>query len=289
MDKRIIGFILMTMLFTVACHNIFNKDKRKANAHASTSHDARPRPVTPNADSTSNHKADSNLTRVYLTFDDGPEAGTLNCYRTCQDKGVKATFFLIGEHAFYPQGKRILDTMQADLRHFLLANHSFTHASHNQYKKFYNQPLAALSDFQRNQDSLRYPLNIVRFPANNSWVLDHKKRTTELTRPLARLMDSIGYTVLGWDVEWRFNKQSEPVQSAEQIAAEVIAAVESGETMVRNHVVLLAHDRMFRKAQHRDSLSRAITLLQERKGYIFETAADYPQLKKPPAHMLAAN
>ena len=36
-----------------------------------------------------------------------------------------------------------------------------------------------------------------------------------------------GYDVLGWDVEWHFDRQSRPVQSAEEMAAATVALAPS--------------------------------------------------------------
>lgn len=288
MDKKYVGFAVVAVLGFVACHNIFNKDKAIAvrdTTSVTNTETSSPDPVP--AESRSSLQ-DSNLRYVYLTFDDGPDAGTLNCYNTCKSKGVKATFFLVGEHANLKPGKKIIDTMKKDMRHFLFANHSYTHAGHNRYESFYSRPDIALNDFLRVHDSLHFAKPIARFPGNNVWVVENTARTTKLTRPLSKLMDSIGYDVLGWDVEWNYNRKNEPVQSAEAMAEEVVAAVETNTSLVKNHVVLLAHDRMFKKANYKDSLAKMISILQSKKGYIFETADQYPKIRKNEKSLIAA-
>lgn len=291
MHNKFLGFALIGLVGFAACHNIFNKDKsRKRTATAIAvksdiqSQQAAADGINPAPDSA----ARASLKYVYLTFDDGPDAGTMNCYSTCKSRGVKATFFLVGEHAHQQKGKMILDTMRQDLRHFLFANHSYTHAAHNRYESFYGNAETAFLDFQRLDDSMQLPAPIVRFPGNNVWVVNNKARSTRLTKRLSRLMDSAGYDVLGWDVEWHFDRQSRPVQSAEEMAAEVVRAVEAKTSMVENHVVLLAHDRMFREANYKDSLAKMITILQSQKGYIFETADQYPALRKNDRRLMAA-
>ncbi len=287
MDKKYFGFAVIAVLGFAACHNIFNKDKSvsktSSNKATSTSGYSTDSLVTQN----SSASKDSNLRYVYLTFDDGPDAGTLNCYNTCKSKGVKATFFLVGEHATLKPGKKIMDTMKKDMRHFLFANHSFTHAGHNRYESFYSNPNNALADFLRVHDSLRFKNPIARFPGNNVWVVENTTRTTKLTRPLSKLMDSMGYDVFGWDVEWHFNRKNEPIQSAEAMAEEVITAVETNTSLVKNHVVLLAHDRMFKEPNNRDSLAKMISILQSKKGYIFETADQYPKIRKNDKSLIA--
>jgi peptidoglycan-N-acetylglucosamine deacetylase len=288
MDKKFTGFAVVAVLAFASCNAILNKDKAKsstgtilAKTKTATAIDSLKVPVK-------TAPKDSTLKYVYLTFDDGPDAGTLNCYNTCKDKGVKASFFLIGEHANYRHGRAIIDTMKKDMRHFMFANHSYTHASHNRYVSFYKKPEAALEDFMRVHDSLHFEHPIARFPGNNAWVVDGKMRSSNLTKPLSKLMDSIGYNVMGWDVEWHFDSQSNPVQSAELMARQVINAVETKSTLVKNHVVILTHDRMFREQGYRDSLAKMITILQSKKGYVFETADQYPKLKQMPNTLIAA-
>lgn len=294
MFQKFFGFALIATLSFTACHNALNKDTSSAVIDSAAVNKTK-NEIAPDSDKTvagadGNNKsalADSTLHYVYLTFDDGPGLGTLNCYNVCKSKGVKATFFLVGEHAKYPLGKVILDTMNKDMRHFLFANHSYTHAGHNGYINFYGHAQNALKDFLRSQDTLHINTHIARFPGNPAWVMSDRFRSSKLTKPLAKLMDSIGYNVMGWDVEWNFNKQARPVQSAEKMAEEIENAFARKESFVKNHVVLLAHDRMFREQNYRDSLAKMITILQSKKGYIFETADEYPIIKKTDKALLA--
>lgn len=288
MDKKYFGFAVVAVLGLVACHNIFNKDKANVVRDTTSVTNTKASSFDTAFAQTRSASQDSNLRYVYLTFDDGPDAGTLNCYNTCKSKGVKATFFLVGEHANLKPGKKIMDTMKKDMRHFLFANHSYTHAGHNRYEGFYSKPKMALDDFLKTHDSLQFEKPIARFPGNNVWVVENTTRTTKLTRPLSKLMDSIGYDVFGWDVEWHFNKKNEPIQSAEAMAEEIITAVETKTSLVKNHVVLLAHDRMFKEANYKDSLAKMISIIQAKKGYIFETADQYPKIRKNDKSLIAA-
>jgi len=294
MYQKILGFAIVSMIGFAACQNVFNKQDKVVAADSSFE-EKKTKLAKVDTTTTSNPEVatktpeakDSNLRYVYLTFDDGPGLGTLNCYDVCKSKGVKATFFLVGEHSRYPLGKIILDTMNKDMRHFLFANHSYTHAGHGGYFKFYGHSHDALNDFIRTQDSLHFNVAIARFPGNPSWVMNDKFRSSKLTKPLAKLMDSVGYNVMGWDVEWNFNKKAEPIQSAELMAKQIESAFDSKSSFVKNHVVVLSHDRMFREPAYRDSLSKMITILQAKKGYIFETADQYPILKKADKNLLA--
>jgi peptidoglycan/xylan/chitin deacetylase (PgdA/CDA1 family) len=287
MYQKIIGFAVISVIGFAACHNVFNKDKSVA-ADSLEVNQAKKPPVDSSvavAPVPPAQPKDSNLKYVYLTFDDGPQNGTLNCYDVCKKTGVKATFFLVGEHAENKWGKGILETMKKDMRHFLFANHSYTHAN-NRYESFYKHYTKAYDDFIKSHDSLQFSVAIARFPGNPAWVMDNKFRSSKLTNKLAKMMDSVGYNVMGWDVEWNFNSKSEPVQTAEQMADQIEYAFKSKSSFVKNHVVLLTHDRMFREPQYRDSLTKMITILQSKK-YVFETADQYPILKKSDKNLLA--
>lgn len=42
---------------------------------------------------------DSTKKYIYLTFDDGPQLGTVTCFNLCRAEAVKASFFMVGLHA----------------------------------------------------------------------------------------------------------------------------------------------------------------------------------------------
>jgi len=288
MYQKILGFAIISAIGFAACHNVFNKDKSVVADSLITDQTTKnfaDSSVNPTVSVTPQEPRDSNLKYIYLTFDDGPQNGTLNCYDVCKKTGVKATFFLVGEHANNRWGKNILDTMRKDMRHFLFANHSYSHAN-NRYESFYRHYAKAFEDFVRSQDSLQFQVAIARFPGNPAWVMDNKFKSSNLTKKLAKMMDSVGYNVMGWDLEWNFNSKSEPVQTAEQMASQIEYAFNSKHSFVKNHVVLLTHDRMFRERNFRDSLTKVITILQAKK-YVFETADQYPILKKTEKNLLA--
>jgi peptidoglycan/xylan/chitin deacetylase (PgdA/CDA1 family) len=39
---------------------------------------------------------DSTKKYIYLSFDDGPQHGTVTCYDLCKKEAVKASFFMVG-------------------------------------------------------------------------------------------------------------------------------------------------------------------------------------------------
>jgi peptidoglycan/xylan/chitin deacetylase (PgdA/CDA1 family) len=222
---------------------------------------------------------DSTKKYIYLTFDDGPHGGTKECMEVCRELGVKATFFMVGRHATDKWGKILVNDIKMSYPQFLLANHSYTHAK-EQYKYFYQHPDISEADFYKAQDSLHVPYKIVRLPGNSAWVRKDEDKTSHLVHATCKRLDSAGYNVIGWDAEWNFTRgQSWPVQSPSKMAGEMMYAANGGHSHVKNHVVLLAHDRMFRTPAYKDSLTEMIKLLKQNPNYVFETIDNYPGLK----------
>jgi peptidoglycan/xylan/chitin deacetylase (PgdA/CDA1 family) len=225
---------------------------------------------------------DSTKKYIYLSFDDGPQHGTVTCYELCKTENIKASFFMVGVHtARKSDGQKIVSMIRESYPQVLLANHSYTHA-YNKYQSFYTHPHAAEQDFLQAQDFLHIPYKIARLPGNRAWVREGDIKTNSLTAPVTHLLDSAGYNVIGWDVEWRFGrKTARPLQSAEKMAAEVDSAFARSQTHERNHVVVLTHDRMFQHPSDADSLAKFIHILKQNPQYVFETVDHYPGLKRP--------
>ncbi|ANI89989.1 hypothetical protein A9P82_12255 [Arachidicoccus ginsenosidimutans] len=221
-------------------------------------------------------KLDSTKKYVFLTWDDSPQPpGTSNVLRVFKEQGVKATFFSVGANAFDPLRKRILDTLHNSYPQFLMANHSWTHAS-NKYRWFYAHPDSALNDFMRMQNTYNIDVKIIRLPGMNSWVLNKEISGQKTPLQVCQRLDSLGYSVIGWDVEWQQGKGSTPVQSAEAMANMVKTKLANGETKAQNAIVILSHDRLFGKPQYADSLAKFITLLKQDTSIAFETIDHYP-------------
>ena len=224
---------------------------------------------------------DSTKKYIYLSFDDGPQHGTTTCYELCKQEGIKASFFMVGQHtAQKSDGKSIVSMIRESYPQILLANHSYTHAS-DKYLYYYHHPKFAAEDLLRTQDSLHVPYKIIRLPGNRSWVREGEMKATKLATPLAQILDKAGYNIIGWDLEWNFNhKTARPVQSATKLAAQVDSAFAKNDTHVNNHLVILSHDRMFQRPSDADSLAKFIHILKQNPAYVFETIDHYPGLKK---------
>jgi peptidoglycan/xylan/chitin deacetylase (PgdA/CDA1 family) len=227
---------------------------------------------------------DSTKKYIYLTFDDGPQLGTTACLHTIEQLGVKATFFMIGMHQWDAFLKRVVDSINNNYPAILLANHSFTHAFRDKYRYFYTHPHAALADFNKAQDSLHVPYKIVRLPGNSSWVRNGVIRAGKLTKPVCVLLDSAGYKVMGWDIEWNFRPEpggAKPVQNVETMVKLVENTLQKNECYKKNNLVLLAHDRMFHTPAYTDSLYKFVSVLKQNPHYVFETVDKYPMQQQP--------
>ena len=215
---------------------------------------------------------------IYLTFDDGPQGGTKQCLELCKKLGIKATFFMVGRHGNDKQGKEQVKIISSQYPQILLANHSYTHAN-EKYQFFYQHPLMAEEDFYKAQDSLSVPFKIIRLPGNSAWVRKNEIKCSGLVRSVCNKLDSAGYNVMGWDVEWRFTRgKSFPVERPAVMATHVDTALHR-HTHTPNHVVILTHDRMFRLPNYADSLQKFIMILKQNPKYVFETMDHYPGLK----------
>jgi peptidoglycan/xylan/chitin deacetylase (PgdA/CDA1 family) len=223
--------------------------------------------------------SDKTIKHIYLTFDDGPLKGTANCIAVCEREKVAASFFEIGLHQSRSnKGRKLYEQIKSNKVLFSLSNHSFSHAAGN-YLWFYQHPDSATLDFLKGKAVLAPTNNLVRFPGNNTWDTKNAKKASWLAKPLAHKMDSLGWDVIGWDMEWRFNKYGKPLQSPEVIAVLVDSLFTYNQTKTKNHLVILMHDHMFASSYDSLKLAKMVGLLKKRKHYQFDKITQYPGLK----------
>jgi peptidoglycan/xylan/chitin deacetylase (PgdA/CDA1 family) len=224
---------------------------------------------------------DSNTQYLYLSFDDGPLFGTSACISICEDENVKATFFQIGLHQSRSNwGKNLYNRILNRPDLFLLTNHSFSH-TYGKYVQFYNQPDSALADFIHAADVLETTNDIVRLPGNNGWRTDSIRFSSKMVRPLLNKLDSAGFNVVGWDLEWNYTKKGRPIQTASEMAKMVDSMFTQKAYKTKNHLVVLMHDHMFRTEADSAQLVQFIQLLKSGNQYQFASLDQYPGLKKP--------
>lgn len=218
--------------------------------------------------------------KIYLTFDDGPNKGTRNILTILRDRQVPATLFIIGEHVYGSRfQKEMFDSACANIR-LEIANHSFTHGFENHFDKFYKYPDSMVKDFKRSADSLNLKSNIVRTPGRNIW-RTYAIRATDLKKS-AEAADSLfanGFTAIGWDLEWHFDKDH-LIQTSDEMLNEVDSAFSKKLTKTENHLVLLAHDQAYVRSDDSLSLTIFIDKLKLKEDLEFETISNYPRQAK---------
>ncbi|WP_300598614.1 polysaccharide deacetylase family protein [Niabella sp.] len=218
---------------------------------------------------------------IFLTFDDGPQPpGTINCKNIFHEEGVKASFFLVGFNMeIDAYRRRMADSLNNSYPEFVVANHSTTHGFRDNYRLFYNSPDSAVADMLKAQKDLKVKLKVARLPGMNTWASAGQVQGPKSSLKVANALDSLGYTIIGWDLEWQFMKGSIPKQGAEEMAAQINKRFEQEYTYQPNTFVLLAHDRMFAKPQYADSLRKFISIMKQDPRNVFETIDHYPTVQ----------
>lgn len=229
-------------------------------------------------------KYDSSKRYIFLTWDDSPQPpGTVNCKAIFKAEEVKATFFSVGFNQVGPFKKRLIDSIRNEYPQFLLANHSFSHGFNDKYAKFYSTAMTdeALNDFLKNEAELKIPVKIIRLPGNNTWASNGDIHGQKSTTPLVIKLDSLGYKIIGWDLEWGQQKKAKaPQESVDEMIKRINQKFDDGNTNAQNAIVILSHDRLFEKKQYADSLSRFLNLLKQDKRNVFETIDHYPTVQQ---------
>jgi peptidoglycan-N-acetylglucosamine deacetylase len=275
MNRKINIFALFLMLFAASsCGNKENKTETGSDT-TKTASVSKPTPGSPIT-------LDPNKRYIFLTWDDSPQPpGTAICYNVFKEEGVKASFFSVGMHYdIEPRRRRIIDTIRNGYPQFLLANHSYSHGFRDNYNTFYKLVDSAITDFQKAEKTMNIPVKIIRLPGRNSWAINGSVSGPKTSENVARRLDSLGYKVVGWDIEWGFIKGSTPKESPTQIMNLINSKFEAEYTQEPNALVILAHDRMFAKQPYTDSLRKLISLIKADGRYVFETIDHYPGIGK---------
>jgi len=214
---------------------------------------------------------------IYLTFDDGPNRGTEKVMDIINAEQIPASMFIIGEHVYGSKEQTAIYDSLLNNRLFELANHSYTHAFHNNYQRYYSNPDSVVSDFTRCRDSLHLNSNIVRTPGRNTWRTE-TVNSTDLRNTIAAAdsLYSNGYKAIGWDLEWHFTNDQHIVQSDSMLVKQVDSVFIHNRTKTPGQLVLLAHDRAFYSSADSASLHRFIIRMKETDEYDFETVSKYP-------------
>jgi peptidoglycan-N-acetylglucosamine deacetylase len=218
---------------------------------------------------------------IYLTFDDGPCRGSKTVLSILKQEQIPATLFIIGEHVYGSKEQLAIYDSLKESSLIEIANHSYTHAFENRFYKFYNSPDSATQDFKRCADSLQFTSNIIRTPGRNIWRTESLNSTDlKTSAATADSLQSNGFIILGWDIEWHFNNTQRLVENDTEMVRNIDSAFARNENKTNNHLVLLTHDRTFARPEDSAKLHRFIAALKVKNEYDFEMVSEYPGLTK---------
>ena len=218
---------------------------------------------------------------IYLTFDDGPNKGTRKMMHIVEEEQVNVTLFIIGEHVYDSKAQTASFDSVMQSRYFEIANHSYTHAFHNKYAKFYEVPDSALGDFKRCADSLHLTARIIRTPGRNIWRTGNINSTDlKASTAAADSFYAKGYKEVGWDLEWQFDDMLKLKKTSDEMVTEVDSMFARNKTKTPGHLVILAHDQVYADDDDSSELHRFIIKLKAKNEYNFQTVSNYPGIKK---------
>jgi len=213
---------------------------------------------------------------IYLTFDDGPCAGSEKVNELAWKDSLSINVFLIGKKAFGANKNSYLLHDYIDNPYIEIGNHSYTHAERH-YRRYFKEPLLVLDDFNRNRDSLKVANNFARLPGRNFFRVDSLSRNDISNgKEAADTLASRGYSVFGWDVEWR-NKEDRSIHL--HTGKEMLAITEKmlldKKTFNNDRIIILLHDTELKDSAFRTELEDFIQLAKQDGRFRFEHLSAY--------------
>jgi hypothetical protein len=181
---------------------------------------------------------------IYLSFDDGPSAGSALVNDLALQDSLAINVFLIGHNACSNENNRSLVQDYRNNPFVEMGNHSFSHAE-RKYARFFHDPAAVLADIDRSRDSLHLANGLVRLPGRNFFRLGENEKRDDRNngREAADTLAAKGYLLFGWDIEWR-RKPAKGFSrhSGEEMLAIVTNMLETHRTFLDGRIVILLHD-----------------------------------------------
>ena len=198
----------------------------------------------------------------YLTFDDGPSKNTEAILAVLQDKGVVATFFVIGDNA-QSHPERILAIAEQGS---LVANHTQTHQTDSIYKS----KEALLKDLEAGRQTILsilgqdYPDDLMRFPYGS---------TNRRCRDYRDAVKNAGYRYFDWNALNGDAESNASSRTTQQLYEELVETVDTQAERGRDLIVLM-HDTNS-KGKTVEMLPDAIDYIRS-LGYTFATLENKP-------------
>lgn len=186
---------------------------------------------------------------AYITIDDGPSKNTTAILNVLKQKGVKATFFVLGKNA--ENNPKFLKAI-ADAGH-VIGNHSYSHV----YKQIYASPETLKNEIEHTNNIIKnivgqdYKVTVFRFPGG----------LKQNDSAYVQVVYGLGMDYYAWSID--------PQDSVgrKSSATEIVAKFNK---QLRNqqHPVILLHD-----ANNKDTTVEALSLIIDElraKGYSFD-------------------
>jgi peptidoglycan/xylan/chitin deacetylase (PgdA/CDA1 family) len=216
------------------------------------------------------------LYHIYISFDDGPLWGSEDIDDAIKSERIKINVFVVGSNVHIPYLRKYFQ-LYANNPYIEIGNHSYSHA-HNDYRFFYENPESVYQDFLKNERELQLKLKLARLPGRNMWRIGKRAINDVNSGSLAAdLLSKNGYTVFGWDLEWRHDSRTGvPIQTVSDIFHQIEDKLEGRKTVTENHVVILCHDEMFNKKWEETELKKLIECLKKSGLYEFNHLSEYP-------------
>ena len=202
-----------------------------------------------------NHIYSSDTKRAFLTFDDGPSSNTPQILDILNEKGIKATFFVLGSNV--EKNPDMVKRMY-DEGHFI-ANHGYSHV----YEAIYQSPQAVLDEYNKCNQVVRdaigeqeYNSHLFRFPGGlvGGKYADIKNQANELL--LQNNIVHVDWNALNGDSETTSPTIAYEIQRIQETVGE------------KQSVVILMHDAQAKKVTV-EALPGIIDYLQG-QGYEFK-------------------
>jgi peptidoglycan-N-acetylglucosamine deacetylase len=266
--------IVFSFVFLLACSKTQQKIKRTLGLRDTL------QPVT-NVEAPPPPKPVKKKKKIYLTFDDGPNKGTKNVLDIVQQENIPATFFIVGEHVFASREQAMTWDSLLAAKNIEICNHSYTHALHNRFEKFYQNPDTVVKDMEMTKEKLLPENNIVRAPGRNSWRID-SLHYTDIKKSKAAIdsLQAAGFIVMGWDLEWHYDPKTFTVKnSAEELLNQVDSVFFHNKTKFADNLVLLAHDQVYVKSADSTQLREFVKKLKLKDDYELLLVSSYPAIR----------
>lgn len=212
---------------------------------------------------------------LYLSFDDGPSAGTPFIDSVARRDSIMINVFIIGSLVYRDDTMHRLYDLYRQNPMVSIGNHSFTHAGYK-YRHYYQDAQQVTADFHKNDSLLQLHNKIARLPGRNAWYI--KGRYSYDLPDAKAAADSLydnGYRVFGWDLEWKGDTVTNgSVQSADVMMHRLERHVKDKSAFTPGNIVILCHDSLFANAQAARELG--LFIRKAKQHYRFEQLSNYP-------------